>query len=86
MQVYSDFNKELLTYVQTSIKAGKTSDQATADYRMPEKFTSLGYQAPPAQPGGRGGPGNVIRTGYTELGGTLSPQPAAPQRGGARGQ
>jgi glyoxylase-like metal-dependent hydrolase (beta-lactamase superfamily II) len=69
LQVYADFNKDLLAYVQDAIKANKTADQAIADYRMPEKYVSLGY-TPPAQaaPGGRGGPGNVIRTGYTELG------------------
>jgi glyoxylase-like metal-dependent hydrolase (beta-lactamase superfamily II) len=69
LQVYSDFNKDLLAYVQDAIKANKTADQAIADYRMPEKYVSLGY-TPSAQAalGGRGGPGNVIRTGYTELG------------------
>ena len=69
LQVYADFNRDLLAYVQDAIKANKTADQAIADYRMPEKYVSLGY-TPPAQAaaGGRGGPGNVIRTGYTELG------------------
>jgi hypothetical protein len=89
MQVYSDYNKDLLAYVQDSIKAGKSSDQATADYKMPEKYAPLGYSyTPPAPgaPGGRGGPGAVIRTGYTELGGNLSPAPPAPARGGGRGQ
>jgi cyclase len=85
MQVYSDFNKDLLAYVQDSIKAGKSSDQATADYRMPEKYLPLGYTPPAQNPGGRGGPGTVIRTGYTELGGNLSPQ-AAPAQPGGRGQ
>ena len=66
MQVYSDFNNDLLAYVQDSIKANKTADQAAADYKFPEKYVPLGYTAP--APGGRGGPANVIRAGYTELG------------------
>jgi cyclase len=67
LQVYSDFNSDFLTYVQDSIKAGKTADQAAADYKFPEKYVPLGYTAP-APGGGRGGPANVIRTAYTELG------------------
>lgn len=67
MQVYADFNKDLLTYVQDSIKANKTVDQAIEEYKFPEKYVALGYN-PPAPGGGRGGPGANIRVGYTELG------------------
>jgi len=68
LQVYADFNNDFLAYVQDSIKAGKTADQAAADYKFPEKYTpAMGYNAPPPG-GGRGGPANVIRTAYTELG------------------
>ena len=66
LQVYADFNKDLLTYVQDQIKANKTADQAAAEYKIPGKYGPLGYTLPP--PGGRGGPANVIRAGYTELG------------------
>jgi hypothetical protein len=66
LQVYADFNKDFLTYVQDSIMAGKTLDQATADCKFPEKYVPLGYN-PPAAGGGRGGPGNNIRTAYVEL-------------------
>jgi glyoxylase-like metal-dependent hydrolase (beta-lactamase superfamily II) len=66
LQVFSDFNKDLLTYVQDSIKANKTVDQAIADYTFPEKYVAQGYNPP--TPGGRGGPAANIRVGYTELG------------------
>jgi hypothetical protein len=68
LQVYADFNKDFLTYVQDAIKAGKTADQAVADYKFPEKYTpAMGYNPPPAG-GGRGGPTANIRTAYMELG------------------
>ena len=66
LQVYADFNNDLLAYVQDSIKANKTADQAAADYKLPEKYAALGYTLPPA--GGRGGPAGNIRSAYTELG------------------
>jgi cyclase len=69
LSVYADFMKDFMSYVQDSIKANKTADQAAADYKMPEKYVPLGYTAPaPGGGGGRGGPGGVIRTAYTELG------------------
>ena len=40
LQVDADFNKDFLTYVQDSIKAGKTLDQATADYKFPENYSA----------------------------------------------
>jgi glyoxylase-like metal-dependent hydrolase (beta-lactamase superfamily II) len=66
LQVFADLNNDLVTYVQEAIKAGKTADQAAADYRLPEKYTAQGYTMPAA--GGRGGPANNIRIAYTELG------------------
>ena len=66
LQVYADFNKDLLAYVQDAIKANKTAEQAVADYKFPEKYVPLGYTAP--QPGGRGGPTTIIPNGYRELG------------------
>ena len=67
LQVYADYNKDLLAYVQESIKAGKTADQAGAEYKLPEKYLNQAY-AVPAQGTGRGSAAAVIRTGYTELG------------------
>jgi cyclase len=87
LQVYADFNNDFATYVQDAIKAGKTADQATADYKFPEKYGALGYAAP-AQGGGRGSSGNQIRIGYTEITGVTFPAPAAAPgapAGGARG-
>jgi glyoxylase-like metal-dependent hydrolase (beta-lactamase superfamily II) len=85
LQVYSDFNKDLLAYVQDSVKANKTLEQATAEYKFPEKYVPLGYTAP--APGGRGGPANVLRTGYVELGAPVPPAaaPGGPGGGGAPG-
>jgi len=84
LQVYADFNNDFLAYVQDAIKANKTLDQATADYKFPERYVPLGYTAPAAG-GGRGGPGTVIRTAYVELGAPVPPAPAQGGPGGARG-
>ena len=37
---YAEFNKAFLAYVQTSITAGKTAEQALADLKLPEKFSA----------------------------------------------
>ena len=84
LQVYADFNKDLLTYVQDSVKANKSLDQATADYKFPEKYVPLGYTAP-APGGGRGGPGAVLRAGYVELGAPVPPAAAPGGPGGGAG-
>ena len=83
LQVYADFNKDLLAYVQDAIKAKKTSEQAVADYKFPEKYAALGYTAP--QPGGRGGPPTIIPNAYRELG-AEAPAPAAPAAPAGGGQ
>jgi glyoxylase-like metal-dependent hydrolase (beta-lactamase superfamily II) len=59
LQTYADFNNDFLAWVKEEMKANKTPEDATAEYKIPEKYT--GYTS------GRGGPANNIRTAYTEL-------------------
>jgi len=41
---YSEFNRDFLDYVRAAKKAGKSVDEATSAYKIPEKFP--GYRAP----------------------------------------
>lgn len=41
---YSEFNRDFLNYVRAAKKAGKSVDDATSAYKIPEKFS--GYRAP----------------------------------------
>ena len=41
---YSEFNRDFLNYVREARKAGKSVDDATSAYKIPEKFS--GYRAP----------------------------------------
>jgi len=84
LQVYADFNNDFVTYVQDAIKGGKTADQATADYKFPEKYAALAYTAPAAG-NGRGGSGGAIRAAYTEITGVAPPAPAGGAPGGPGG-
>lgn len=38
MQEYADFNNEFVTWVKSEIKAGKSVDQAAAEYKLPERY------------------------------------------------
>jgi cyclase len=58
---YADFNKDFLTWVKAEIKAGKTSDQAAAEYKLPDKYKS--YTIPDFF----GGIKSNIETAYKEL-------------------
>jgi cyclase len=40
---YSDFNKDLVAWMQSELKAGKTPAQAAAEWKLPEKYASKGY-------------------------------------------
>ena len=40
---YSDFNKELVAWMQSELKAGKTAEQAAAEWKLPEKWAGKGY-------------------------------------------
>jgi len=38
LKEFSDFNKELVTWMQAGLKAGKTPEQLAAEWKLPEKF------------------------------------------------
>jgi cyclase len=43
LKEFADFNKDLLTWAQGELKAGKTPEQAAASWKLPEKYK--GYSA-----------------------------------------
>jgi len=38
LKEYSEFNKDLVTWMQAELKAGKTPEQAAAEWKLPEKY------------------------------------------------
>jgi glyoxylase-like metal-dependent hydrolase (beta-lactamase superfamily II) len=58
---YAEFNKLFLDHAKSSLAAGKTAEQAMADFKLPDKFK--GYNIA----GGRGGPGGNFNVIYMEL-------------------
>ena len=42
LKEYADFTKEFVAWAQAEMKAGKTVDQAAAEYKLPSKYT--GYE------------------------------------------
>jgi cyclase len=58
---YGEFNRLFLEHAQASLKAGKTAEQAMADFKLPEKFKDYNIA------GGRGGPGGNFNVIYQEL-------------------
>ena len=58
---YGEFNRLFLQHARTSLKAGRTAEQAMAELKLPEKFK--GYTLT----GGRGGPGGNFNVIYKEL-------------------
>jgi hypothetical protein len=45
LREYTDFNRDFVAWVQEQIKAGKSVDQAAADYRVPTRYK--GYAISP---------------------------------------
>ena len=43
LKEFADFNKDLVTWMQAELKAGKTPEQAAAEWKLPEKYK--GYSA-----------------------------------------
>ena len=58
---YGEFNRLFLQHARTSLKAGRTAEQAMAELKLPEKFK--GYTLTD----GRGGPGGNFNVIYKEL-------------------
>ena len=39
LKEFAEFNQDLLTWMQAELKAGKTPEQAAAEWKLPEKYT-----------------------------------------------
>ncbi len=63
LKEYTDFTQDFLTFARASLKAGKTVDQAAADYKVPARFK--GYKA--SVNGQFGGPKPNMQVAYDEL-------------------
>jgi glyoxylase-like metal-dependent hydrolase (beta-lactamase superfamily II) len=62
LKEYAAFNNDFITWVQGEIKAGKTVDEASAEFKIPEKYQ--GYTISTFL----GGIKNNVQTAYNELG------------------
>jgi len=62
---YADFNNDFIAWVRNEIKAGKTAEQATMEYKVPARFETKGFSAPTT--GLFGGVKGNIETAYKEL-------------------
>ena len=62
LKQYADFNNDFVTWVNGEIKAGKSVDEAAAEYKVPDKYP--GYTVGTFFGGIKGN----IQTAYTELG------------------
>ncbi len=58
---YGEFNLLVLEHARKSLQAGKTAEEAMADFKLPDKFKDYTLQA------GRGGPGGNFNIIYQEL-------------------
>jgi hypothetical protein len=63
LKEYADFTQDFVTFARASHKAGKTVDQAAADYKVPARFK--GYKA--SVNGQFGGPKPNMQVAYDEL-------------------
>jgi glyoxylase-like metal-dependent hydrolase (beta-lactamase superfamily II) len=65
LKTFADYNNDFVEWVKNEIKAGKTSDQATMEYKVPERFAAKGVTA--STTGLFGGIKGNIETAYKEL-------------------
>jgi len=65
LKTFAEYNEDFVDWVKKEIKAGKTSDQAAMEYKVPERFASKGVTA--ATGGLFGGIKGNIETAYKEL-------------------
>jgi cyclase len=45
LKTYAEFNQDFLVWAQAELKAGKTPEQAAGEWKLPEKYQTLGYSA-----------------------------------------
>jgi len=62
LKEYADFNNDFIAWVESEMKAGKTVDQAAAEWKAPGKYPGYGPPAPLF-----GGIKGNIQTAYNEL-------------------
>ncbi len=43
LKEYSEFNRDLVAWMQSELKAGKTPEQAAAEWKLPEQYEAKGY-------------------------------------------
>ena len=63
LKEYADFNQEFLTWVRAQMKAGRTPEQAAAEYKVPERFKGYSADLPPFF----GGMAGYLKGMYAEL-------------------
>ena len=63
LKEYSDFNRDFLTWVQGQMNAGRSPEQAAAEYTVPERFKGYTANLPPFF----GGMAGYIKGMYGEL-------------------
>lgn len=64
---YGEFNDLVLSHARASLAAGKSAEQALAEFKLPAKFTGYQLNAGRAGPGFRAGPGGNFAVIYQEL-------------------
>jgi len=45
LKEYSEFNKDLVAWMQSELKAGKTPAQAAAEWKLPDQYKAKGYSS-----------------------------------------
>ena len=63
LKEYADFNRDFLTWVRGEMQAGKTPEQAAAEYKVPDKYKGYTANLPPFF----GGMPGYIGSMYAEL-------------------
>jgi glyoxylase-like metal-dependent hydrolase (beta-lactamase superfamily II) len=62
LKEYADFNSDFVAWVQAEMKAGKTAEEAAAEFKIPEKYKGYGTGSTMF-----GGVKGNIQTAYNEL-------------------
>jgi glyoxylase-like metal-dependent hydrolase (beta-lactamase superfamily II) len=45
LKTFAEFNQDFLTWAQGAIKSGKAPEEAAKDWKVPEKYTAIGYSS-----------------------------------------